>query len=116
MKIEVVEFDGPALVLKAEGRISVLTADGFHNEALQIIARSRHDVVIDASGVDYLSTAGLRAFLILSRRLTITNRSFHICNLKPYIHEVFEIIGFDKLIPIHPDLDSALGAIETGTR
>ncbi len=112
MKIEVAEFDGPALMLKAEGRINVLTADGFHDEILKVIARSGYDVIIDASDVTYLSTAGLRAFLVLSRRLTIANRGLHICNLKPYIFEVFSMIGFDKLIPIYPDLDSALAAIE----
>lgn len=115
MKIEVVEFDGPALVLKAEGRISVLTADGFHDETLKIIARSPHDVIVDASGVTYLSTAGVRAVLVLSRRLTIANRNLHICNLRPYILEVFQMIGFDKLIPIYPDLDSALEAVQSGT-
>ena len=115
MKIEVVEFDGPALVLKAEGRISVLTADGFHDDILKIIAQSGHDVIVDASGVTYLSTAGVRAVLVLSRRLTIANRSLHVCNLKPYIFEVFQMIGFDKLIPIYPDLDSALEAVQSGT-
>ncbi len=116
MKIEVAEFDGPALVLKAEGRISVLTADGFHDETLKIVARSRQDVIIDASDVTYLSTAGLRAFLVLSRRMEIANRSLCICNLKPYIFEVFETIGFNNLMPIYPDLDSALTATEAGTR
>ena len=115
MKIEVAEFEGPALLLHAEGRISILTADDFHDEILKIIARSKHDVIIDTSDVTYLSTAGLRAFLILSRRLAMANRRLHICNLKPYILEVFQIIGFDKVIPIHPDLDSALVAVQRGT-
>lgn len=115
MKIKVAEFDGPALVLKAEGRISVLTAEGFQDETLKIMASSRHDVIIDASDVTYLSTAGLRAFLVLSRRIAIANRSLHVCNLRPYILEVFEMIGFNNLIPIYPDLDSALIAIESKT-
>ena len=111
MKIKVAEFDGPALLLQAEGRINVLTAEGFHGDTLRVIAGTTHDVVIDATGVTYLSTAGLRAFLLVSRRLAASNRSLHICNLKPYIVEVFKIIGFDNLIPIHPDLDSALTAV-----
>lgn len=115
MKVNVAEFDGPALLLHAEGRISILTADDFHDEILKIIARSRYDVIVDASDVNYLSTAGLRVFLILSRRLTIANRSLHICNLKPYILEVFQTIGFDNLIPTYPDLDSALDAIQAET-
>lgn len=115
MKIKEADFDGPALLLQAEGRINVLTADGFHNEVLQVVARSRHDVIIDTSDVTYLSTAGLRAFLILSRRLAMANRRLHICNLKPYILEVFKVIGFDKVIPLHNDIDSAIAAVQSNT-
>ena len=114
MKIKVAEFDGPALLLQAEGRINVLTADGFHGDTLQAISESPYDVIIDATGVTYLSTAGLRAFLLVSRQLATSNRSLHICNMKPYIYDVFKIIGFDNAIPIHPDLDSALVAIQRG--
>ncbi len=113
MKIEVAEFDGPALVLKAEGRINVLTAEGFQDDTMDAISSSPHDVIIDATDVTYLSTAGLRAFLLVSRTLAANNRSLHICNLKPYIFDVFKIIGFHNVIPIHPDLDSVLTAIES---
>ena len=111
MKIRVAEFDGPALLLQAEGRINVLTADGFRGDTLRVISGTTHDVIIDATGVTYLSTAGIRAFLLVSKRLAASNRSLHICSLKPYILDVFKIIGFDNVIPIHPDLDSALTAV-----
>ena len=113
MKIKVAEFDGPALVLKAEGRISVLTAAGFQDDTMDAISSSSHDVIVDATGVTYLSTAGLRAFLLVSRTLATNNRSLYVCNLRPYILEVFKIIGFDNVIPIHPDLDSVLATIES---
>lgn len=113
MKIKVVEFEGPALVLQAEGRINVLTADGFHGDTMRAISDSPHDVIIDATDVTYLSTAGLRAFLLVSRRLAASSRSLHICNLKPYILDVFQVIGFDNVIPIYPDIDSAIDAIQS---
>ena len=82
---------------------------------MQAISDSPHDVIIYATGVTYLSTAGLRAFLLVSRQLATGNRSLHVCNLKPYILEVFQVIGFDNLIPTYPDLESALDAIQAGT-
>ena len=112
MMIDVVEFDGPALMLRAQGRISVLTAEVFEIEALRAIAGSDYDVIVDASEVIYLSTAGLRVFLLLSRELNDDDRNLYICNLLPHIQRVFEIIGFDRVIPLHPDVDSAVAAIE----
>ena len=112
MMIDVVEFDGPALMLRARGRINVLTASVFEIDALRAIADSDYDVIVDTSEVIYLSTAGLRVFLLLSRELKDDDRSLYICGLLPHIYQVFEIIGFDRVIPIYPDVDSALAAIE----
>ena len=112
MNIDVVEIDGPALVLRARGRINVLTADVFEIDALRTVADTDYDVIVDASEVTYLSTAGLRVFLLLSQELKEDDRSLHICGLLPHIRSVFEIIGFDRVIPLHPDVGSALAAIE----
>ena len=112
MVIDIVDFDGPALLLRARGRINILTAEGFEARTRRVIAATPDDVVIDTSEVTYLSTAGLRAFLVLWRQLQDEDRRLYICGLKPYIQRVFEIIGFDQVIPIYPDVDSALAAIE----
>ena len=112
MMIDIVDSRGPALVLRARGRINVLTADVFEANALGVIAAANRDVVIDASGVVYLSTAGLRVFLLLSRELKDKGRNLYICGLLPHIYQVFEIIGFHRVIPIHPDVASALAVIE----
>ena len=111
MIIDIVDFDGPALLLQARGRINILTAEGFEDRTRRVINATNDDVVIDTSEVTYLSTAGLRAFLVLWRQLQDQDRRLYICGLKPYIQRVFEIIGFDQVIPIHPNVDSALAAI-----
>ena len=112
MMAETVEPCGPALLMRAWGRINVLTADIFEADAMRAIADGDRDVIIDTSDITYLTTAGLRVFLLISRELEKSGRSLHICNLKPYIYQVFEKIGFHLIIPIHQDIPSALAAIE----
>ena len=113
MMIEIVDFDGPALLLQARGRINILTAEGFGARTGRVIGATDDDVIIDAAEVTYLSTAGLRAFLILWRQLQDQDRRLYLCGLKPYIRRVFEIIGFDKVIPIYVDVASAIADIES---
>ena len=79
MMIDVVELDGAALLLQARGRINILTAEGFEAHTRQAIADSDNDVIIDTSEVTYLSTAGLRAFLLLWRELKEDGRGLYIC-------------------------------------
>ena len=110
--IEIADFDGPALLLQASGRINILTAEGFETRTRRTVAATGDDVIIEASEVTYISTAGLRSFLILWRRLRDENRHLYLCGLKPYIRRVFEMIGFDQVIPIHDDVAAAVADIE----
>lgn len=112
MMADIVESCGPALVMRACGRINVLTADLFEADVMCAISKGDRDVIIDTSEVTYLTTAGLRVFLLLSRELKKSDRNLHICNLRPYIYQVFEKIGFHLVIPIHKDMPAALAAIE----
>ena len=111
MTIDVVQSDGPVLLLQAGGRINVLTADLFDLEIRRLLKDSHDDVIVDVSQVTYLSSAGLRVFLRLWQDLKKANRSLHVCSLKPYIRQVFEMIGFDQIIPIDADVDAAIAAV-----
>ena len=114
MKIKkVAEFDGPVLMLRAEGRVNALSADDFYDEIFNAADETDHAVIImDAGGVTYVSSAGLRSFLHVWLDMKTEQRSFHVCNLKPHIQEVFNIIGFHKIMPLHHDVEAALAAVE----
>ena len=116
MIIDVVASEGPTLLLQARGRINILTADLFESEVRRALAGKDRDVIIDASEITYLSSAGLRAFLRLWQDLQKKDRSIHLCSLKPYIREVFELIGFDQIIPIEKDVPAALAALKSRSR
>ena len=108
--IEVVESNGPVLLLRARGRLNMLSADEFEADVKRAVAMTTKDVVIEASSLTYLSSAGLRALFRLSKTLDRLDRNLRLCSLQPYIREVFEIIGFDRVIKIYSDVPSALTA------
>ena len=65
-------------------------------------------VLIDCAGLDYVSSAGLRVFLIAARAAKRAGIAFGVCDLKPSVREVFEISGFRELMPVHADRPQAL--------
>ena len=111
MTLKVEKFAEPILLLRAGGRINALRADNFYTQALMAITTSDHDVIMDSAEIIYISSAGLRAVLHLLRALQAEKRSLHICGLKPHIEETFKIIGFHKIMPLHPDMETAVAAI-----
>ena len=111
-EVDVLESRGPTLLLRARGRINILSANLFEADTLRAADSAQSDVVVEASDVTYVSSAGLRAFLRISRTLNRSHRKLHICGLKPHIEQIFEMIGFNRVIPIHADVDSALTAAD----
>ena len=116
MMVDVVESEGHVLLLEARGRINVLSADLFEFEFRRAVVGNNLDVVLDASEVDYISSAGLRAFLRLWQELKKMGRSLYVCSLRPYIRQVFKMIGFDQIIPIEADVAAAVAAVESRSK
>lgn len=61
-------------------------------------------VVADLEQVGYVSSAGLRVLLKAAKTAQTAGHRFAVCGLQPSVREVFEISGFDRLIPAYPTL------------
>ncbi len=115
MMLDIVSSEGQVLLLQARGRIDFFSANVFEVEARRAVRGADRDVIIDASDVAYMSTAGLRVLLHIWQDLKKEGRTLHVCALRPYIQQVLEIIGFNQIIPNHADVAAALAAVESQT-
>lgn len=107
--MEVVEqTEGDALVLAISGRIDGKTAKAFEEKVTGALAASAGKVVIDCAGVDFISSAGLRVFLIAAKRLKASGRDLVVCGLQPLVQEIFETTGFYSILTVVPDRAAAL--------
>ena len=61
--------NGEELVVKVEGRIDTTTAKEFEEKTAAALEESVTSLVMDFSGVDYISSAGLRVVLVLIKRM-----------------------------------------------
>ena len=102
------ERDGATLVAMPEGRIDGRNAADFQDSLIGAIDSSDDRVVIDLTDLVYISSAGLRAVLLIAKSLDQRSAKFSLCSLSAPIREVFEISGFDQIIKIHGSRDEAL--------
>jgi len=110
MNVRVEKAEG-AMVVIPEGRLDFGAAAAFQTQVEQTIAeagKSGAGVVIDGGGLDYVSSAGLRVFLIAAREMQRRKLPFSLCALKPAVREVFELSGFTRIISVHADRAAAL--------
>jgi anti-anti-sigma factor len=97
------------LVLAPVGRIDSRTSAKFRTRLLAAVSCCSGDVVIDFSGVDYISSCGLQALMIASRRKPQDLR-LAVARLNAVVHEIFTISRFAHLVPIYPTVEEARAA------
>jgi anti-sigma B factor antagonist len=116
MKVRV-EPLAQATVVVPEGRLDFAAAPGFQAEIERVFAGAGQGlaaVVIDCTALDYVSSAGLRVFLLAARASQKANVRFALCALQPAVREVFDLSGFSRIIPVHADRATALASAQQG--
>ena len=104
------ESNDVALVLIPQGRLDSQTAPLLQERLLGCIDDAP-SLLIDCSRLDYVSSAGLRVFLMGAKRCKQLQREFAICGLQEAVKEVFEISGFLSILAWYPDRQKAQQAI-----
>jgi len=101
---------GTTMVINVTGRMDGVTAKDFEKACGACIDQGETRLVLDLSGVEYISSAGLRSFLIIGKRIKAAGGALVLAGLQEMVREVFEISGFATLFPIFPSLEKALEA------
>ncbi len=68
----------------------------------------RHRVILDCTGLDYISSASLGALIGFARRAREHQGDLRLVNLSPKIYNIVELLGFHKILEIHKNIDEAL--------
>jgi len=98
-------------VAKPDKRIDFSSAEAFQQALQGLLTSSERGLVVDAKEVEYVSSAGLRAFLLVARAASTAGKGFAVCALQTAVKEVFEVSGFSKIITLTDDLKTALDDI-----
>ena len=85
-----------------------MAAKIFEYHLVKRLAAGVRRLVIDLSGVDYVSSYGLRVFLITAKTLRADPDAFALCGLRPEVLNVFQISGFDKILTIRSSVAEKL--------
>ena len=103
-----------ALVLKIEGRLDHETSGEFLREYSGLtknLSREVRGVVLDLSGLDYISSSGLKVFMQLAREARTEHRRVLATGLQPMILEIFAMAHLGLLVQIFPTMREAIEAV-----
>ena len=98
------------LIVSVSGRIDHIASEEFTKALDPLLANcvpGQPPLLLDFSGVGYISSAGLRVLMIASRRAKGQRGVFAIAALQPLVQEVFAISRFNLIMPCYVSLDAA---------
>lgn len=107
MLIECEERKGVA-VLHLTGRLDGASAPDAQKVLLSKVDFTPLRVVLNLEGVEVISSAGLRTILDLVKKVEANAGKIVVTGLNDCTREIFEISGFNRIIPIEDDIVSAL--------
>ena len=99
------------VILQVAGRLDAATAGVLDARLRAMLAAGEKRIVLEVSGLEYVSSAGLRVILMLSKLLRAANGKFAMAEMRPMVQEVFDLAGFSTLCQVCPSRDDAVAAV-----
>jgi len=95
-------------ILAFEGKLDTQTSPDAQQRLTRLIEEGETKILVNLEKLDYISSAGLRVLLVVAKQLKKTDGELRICSLNEVVKEVFDISGFDMILPISTSESEAL--------
>lgn len=101
-------------VVSPRGRVDHQSADQLGASMAPYVARCEHQsckLVLDLSGVDYMSSAGLRVLMVAAKQARAQSGTMVVSGLGPTLREIFQISRFDRVFTVYDDIRDAIAEL-----
>ena len=103
-----VEEKGDVVVIRVKGRLDAASSPQLEKKILSIIEAGHFKLMLNMAEVDYLSSAGMRLMLSVSKKLKHLEGKVVACSLNDDVVEVIKMAGFQQVLEIYPSEEEGL--------
>lgn len=98
---------GKIEIISVAGKMDALNSPDFERSVFSSIDSGVSSIIIDLSDLEYISSSGLRVFLMAAKKMQPEGKMC-LCELQPQVLQIFQISGFDSIFTIYDTRDNAL--------
>ena len=107
------EKRGNVSIIHLNGRFDASSSAHIHDKIMtEIENEDGANLILNFEKVDYISSAGLRIAIYVSKHIKKISGNLVICSLNENIKKIFEISGLYRLFKVTSNLEDALKQIE----
>lgn len=108
MRISTSSADNEVVLIEIEGDIDAHTARKLDKTLNDLLAQGHSRLVLDASQIGFISSAGLRAITFSQREAQQQGGEVRLFGLNAQVRRVFEMAGFDESLRLSDTRQEAL--------
>jgi golgi phosphoprotein 3 len=106
------ERRGNTTILKLQGRLDTASVHDADQSLTATIDKGARQLVLDMSGLEYVSSAGLRLLLTTAKRLQQSQGRMVLAAPSDQAGQILEMAGFSNIISVFAATDEAVGSFE----
>ena len=110
LQIDERQRDGVS-VFALTGKLSEKECGAFVGRLTQAIEAGAKKLVVDVSGLEYLSSAGLGAFVILCTEATDSGGRLILAGENAHVTRLVQLTRLDAVVEIAPSVDEAISRL-----
>lgn len=99
-------------VLKVSGYLDTTTAGELENALYGLLDRNAYRIVVDLSGVNYISSAGWGIFIGEIKRIRNHGGDLKLAGMVGDVYEVFQLLEFHSILESYPTSQEAVNAFK----
>jgi anti-sigma B factor antagonist len=108
MKVSTSVTDNQIAVIAIEGEVDAHTAGKLDRALKDALERGHARLLLDASGMDFISSSGLRVIVAAQREAGQSGGGVRLFGLQPQVLRAFEIAGFDEFLRLAEGREEAM--------
>ncbi|HEV8051800.1 MAG TPA: STAS domain-containing protein [Parachlamydiaceae bacterium] len=102
------EKKGNVLILRIKGRLDAVSSPLVEKKVFEAIHEGQSNLLLDMSRVGYLSSAGMRMLLSITKKLRTMSGKLAVCNVTTSVVDILKMSGFDHALHLFKTEEEAL--------
>ena len=102
---------GSNTLVQLNGRLDITHSDEVDIKLAQDVQSGTGDIIINLSGISYISSSGIRVFVGIVRELEKHGRKLKLCNITPPVKKVFDVVELLDLFDVYDKEEEAIASL-----
>jgi anti-anti-sigma factor len=98
------------IIVRCEGRLDASSSPQLEGVLNDLMAQKKSKLLVDFNKIDYLSSAGMRLLLSMTKRMNTSQGKLLLFSIHEDVMEIIRMAGFEQILHIYSDEQKALSS------